>query len=384
MNQPPSSRDLRIDFFRGLALAIIFIDHTPNNLLGNFTPRMFGLSDSAEIFIFLAGVSSALAFGRSFERAGWFAGLGRVAQRVWQLYRAHIGLFVAVFAIAVAADQRFGGGRYVASLNLTQVLADPGTSLVKLLSLGYLPNLFDILPLYMFFLAGVPLMVLCARISPRLVIALSVALYVIGTANRWNPVADPATGRPWFFDPFAWQILFVIGYGFGARWFDIPRITVGRLVLAAAVLALGSWLVFAMRWPLHAGLLSDARDTLAVLARKTDLGVLRLLYFFAQAYVVVALLRLLPSFPDSRLARQVVLIGQHSLPVFVLGVMMSFIGGIVFDRLGVGLLPNLLVNGGGVALLWIWASGAAWFARQPWRQPRGELLGQPGRSRASA
>ena len=30
-------RDLRLDFFRGLALFSIFIDHLPNNFLAEFT-----------------------------------------------------------------------------------------------------------------------------------------------------------------------------------------------------------------------------------------------------------------------------------------------------------------------------------------------------------
>ncbi|HUS95201.1 MAG TPA: OpgC domain-containing protein, partial [Hyphomicrobiaceae bacterium] len=34
-----SSRDYRIDFMRGIALIMIFINHIPGNVMGNFTSR---------------------------------------------------------------------------------------------------------------------------------------------------------------------------------------------------------------------------------------------------------------------------------------------------------------------------------------------------------
>lgn len=63
-----AQRDLRIDFFRGLALLFIFIDHVPDNVLARFTLRNFGFADAAEVFVLLAGFSAVLAYGRTFER----------------------------------------------------------------------------------------------------------------------------------------------------------------------------------------------------------------------------------------------------------------------------------------------------------------------------
>ena len=45
-------RDLRLDFFRGLSLFLIFIDHIPGNVLSYFTLRSVAFSDAAEAFIF--------------------------------------------------------------------------------------------------------------------------------------------------------------------------------------------------------------------------------------------------------------------------------------------------------------------------------------------
>mgnify|MGYP006144332153 CR=1 FL=1 len=74
-------RDLRLDFFRGLALWFIFIDHVPSSSIGNLTFRNFGFSDATEIFVFCSGIASALAFGRVFDRAGLALGIIEDAER---------------------------------------------------------------------------------------------------------------------------------------------------------------------------------------------------------------------------------------------------------------------------------------------------------------
>lgn len=370
MTAQKPARDVRIDFFRGLALIIIFINHIPGNIAGMFTPRIYGLSDAAEIFIFLAGLSSAMAFGRSFGRAGFLAGLGRVAQRVWQLYRAHIGLFLVICAIIITANRMFAEPNYISQLGIDRFFQDPGGSLIDLLSLHYVPHYFDILPLYMLLLAAIPAMVLLARLSPALVVAVSAVLYVGAVAGGWNLTADTTDGRGWFFNPFAWQVLFVAGYGYGAGWFEVPQPTRGRIAVAALYLVFCTALALSLV-RLDGGLFAGMRDILEPMARKTDVGPLRLLHFFALAYVVVALLRAAPGLITPRGAEPVAIMGRHSLSVFLLGMALSFVGGIVFDQAGQGLLPHLAVNLGGIGLLWAWARGAAWFNGQPWKRGSG-------------
>jgi hypothetical protein len=354
MTAQKPARDVRIDFFRGLALIIIFINHTPGNIAGMFTPRIYGLSDAAEIFIFLAGLSSAMAFGRSFDRAGFLAGFGRVVQRVWQLYRAHIGLFIVICGIIIAANRVFAEPNYISRLGIDRFFQDPGGSLLELLSLHYVPHYFDILPLYMLLLAAIPAMVLLARISPVLVVAVSAVLYTGAVVEGWNLTADTAEGRGWFFNPFAWQVLFVAGYGYGAGWFEVPQATRGRITVALIYLVFCAALALSLV-RLDGGLFAGMRDILEPLARKTDNGPLRLLHFFALAYVVVSLLRTVPDLISPRGAEPVAVMGRHSLSVFLLGMALSFVGGIVFDQAGTGLLPHLAVNLGGIGLLWTWA-----------------------------
>jgi len=44
-------RDLRLDFFRGLALVFIFVDHISDNFLSYFTVHSISFSKAAETFL---------------------------------------------------------------------------------------------------------------------------------------------------------------------------------------------------------------------------------------------------------------------------------------------------------------------------------------------
>jgi hypothetical protein len=97
-NAAAAKRDPRLDVFRGLAMFIIFIAHTPGNWWVNWIPARFGFSDATEIFVFCSGMASAIAFGAVFERQGLAMGTARILHRAWQVYWAHIGLFLVIVA----------------------------------------------------------------------------------------------------------------------------------------------------------------------------------------------------------------------------------------------------------------------------------------------
>ena len=91
----PRVRDPRLDFYRGIAMLIIFTSHTPGNFWGDWIPGRFGFSDATEVFVFCSGMASAIAFGGSYDKRGWVLGTARVLFRCWQVYWAHICLFFA-------------------------------------------------------------------------------------------------------------------------------------------------------------------------------------------------------------------------------------------------------------------------------------------------
>lgn len=90
---PVQPRNLHLDFFRGIALMIIFINHMPGNPWFWYTPSQFGLSDAADIFVFISGFTSAIVYGSCFERVGLWLGCVRILHRCGQIYAAHLASF---------------------------------------------------------------------------------------------------------------------------------------------------------------------------------------------------------------------------------------------------------------------------------------------------
>ena len=101
---PRRQRDRRLDFFRGMAMFIILIAHIPNDWWALWIPARFGFSDGAEMFVFCSGMASALAFGSLYRSHGFGTLLARVSFRVWQIYWAHITLFLATVVVLLAGN----------------------------------------------------------------------------------------------------------------------------------------------------------------------------------------------------------------------------------------------------------------------------------------
>jgi hypothetical protein len=98
-----SNRIRDIDFWRGAVLIAILIDHIPGNPLENWTPRNFGLSDSAEAFVFLSGLSVGLIYLPRAFKYGLEPVAGGCLKRALKLYGVHIALTVAALAVFGAA-----------------------------------------------------------------------------------------------------------------------------------------------------------------------------------------------------------------------------------------------------------------------------------------
>src|SRR5262245_36212602 len=79
-------RDARIDFLRGLALCMIFVDHLVDDPLAKLTYRVIGFSDAAEIFVFLSGLACGIAYTRVLAREGVFALILTILKRAQRIY----------------------------------------------------------------------------------------------------------------------------------------------------------------------------------------------------------------------------------------------------------------------------------------------------------
>ena len=206
--KPP--RDLRLDFFRGLALWFIFIDHIPSSSIGQITFRNFGFSDATEIFVFISGYTAALVYGSSLEKRGFVYMAMQVLKRCWQLYAAHILLFIFFIAQISWVAVRYGNASFIEELNVQAFLDSPLESVLDALILRYRPVNLDVLPMYIALLFALPLLLVLARLSRPLTLALSLVLWWgVQKYNLAWPVYE--AGDVWFFNPLAWQLMFVIG-----------------------------------------------------------------------------------------------------------------------------------------------------------------------------
>ncbi len=352
---------------------IIFVAHVPGNTWTLWIPARFGFSDATEIFVFCSGMASAIAFGGTFLRHGWWMGTARTAFRVWQVYWAHIGLFAITVSLLIVFNRLDTGVDYTERLYVLPFFEDTARSLFGLMTLTYVPNYFDILPMYLVILALMPLVVALARVSPYLALAAIGALWLVATTGHLDLPADPRTDRAWFFNPFAWQLVFFTGFAFMAGWLKPPPIDRRLVILAAAIVVLivpfahyKGWQTF--QW------IYDARDAVWPMLDKTDFGFLRYVHFLALAYLAWVAAgeggrRLAGAGAWGRFVSITRKVGQQSLAIFLAGMVLAQVAGMVLDLTGRTVATTALVNLAGFGILIITAYTTAWFKSQPWRKP---------------
>lgn len=365
----PFARDCRLDLVRGLALLVIFVNHIPGNEGQFFTPSRYGWSDAAEVFVFCSGYVSALVFGHSLARSGIWLGTIRVLQRCARIYAVHLALFAALALTCLAGNALFPGYDYIRQLNIQFFFDQTHIALPALVTLRYLPNAIDILPMYLIMLAWLPVFWALSRVNRGLAVVASISLYAATYLANLELSAEPFSDRSWFFNPFSWQLLFFGGYALGAGW---APIRLGHPLwlktgLALAMIAIPLAHEASLR-PL-AGL-NMLHDLIEPLYEKTRLGPLRILHFAALGYVVASLLSRFPTCPEWPFARRIRILGQHSLAIFALGLLFARMAGMALDQWGHDPLPLMAINLGGMTLLLMLAQGLEWLEGKPWKRAR--------------
>jgi hypothetical protein len=374
-------RDVRLDFFRGLGMFIILIAHITNNPWTLYIPARFGFSDATEMFIFCSGMASAIAFGAVFARAGFFMGLYRVVFRIWEIYWVHIATFMLTLAAMFMINRTGWFARdEVNALNLAPFLKASGNQVIGLVTLTYVPNYFDILPMYIVILALLPVMVLLSRVSVYLALAASVGLWLAATLSSLNLPAEywfsNNSARQWFFNPFAWQLVFFTGFAFMSGWLPAPPRNRGLAIAAAAVL------VFSLPFAWHVIIGQSAyikawRADWRVLIDKTDFGFLRYVHFLALAYLAWLAAGLagenLTRTPFMQgLTRIFTRVGQQSLAVFASSIVLARVLGAILNALGSGFWATLFVNVMGFFCIYAIASLVAFSKSEPWKTAKGK------------
>jgi hypothetical protein len=349
-------RELRLDLFRGLALWLIFIDHLPPNILTWFTIRNYGFSDATEIFIFISGYTAAFVYGRAMLQVGFVVATARILRRVWQIYVAHVFLFTIFLAEISYVATSFENPLYSEEMGIMDFLKQPDVTIVQALLLRFRPVNMDVLPLYIVLMLFLPLILWLMKWKADVTLALSALIYALTWHFDWYLTAYP--NGFWFFNPLAWQLLFVFG-----AWCAMGGAQRMSRLLSSPVTM---WICFAYLFAAFCVALTWSVPQLGRLPRiveqwmypidKTDLDVLRFAHFLALAAITV---RFLPrDWPGlkSPWLRPLILCGQHSLEIFCLGVFLAFAGHFVLAEISGGAAMHLLVSISGILIMW----GMAW------------------------
>ena len=340
-------RDLRIDACRGIALWCIFLDHVPNNIGSWLTLRNYGFSDAAEVFMFVSGVTCALAYGKAWHCEGWSGVIGRTLRRSWDIYVAFL-----LLTIACAILVHLGGGGHLADESNTRILLDyPGATLAHASILQYRPVNADVLPVFVLLhLLFAPLLWLLLR-APNVTLGASLTLYALVHAFGWTVPAWP--NGHWAFNPLAWQLMVVLG-----AWWMIegerarPWLT-SRTTLMLAVLYLLFSLLIALSWrikPLEA-LVPHALAKPLYPLDKSNLDPLRLLHFLAIAVLVAWFVPRNWRGLKTPVMRGAIRCGQNSLPIYCLGVLLTFASYVVLLGISDGLAMQITVSLAGIAAM---------------------------------
>ena len=351
-----------IDFWRGFALITIFIDHVPGMLFESYTFKNAGISDAAELFVFLAGWSLRLLVDDPKRKLSPLRVVLRLEGRALTIFTAQIVITQIALAMTAAGALALENPLLLQWNNAAAVFEDPIEAHVGLVILTHQLGYFDILPLYVVLMAGAPLLVLADRVWAWLPLVISIAVYVATLGTGVNLPTWPTEGR-WFFNPFAWQAVFAIGFIFadpggpaawlrkhrrGLRWVCAPVVLAG--VIAIAVLNIAP------------DPLSLPEPRLFFMFDKTFVSPPRILHLLALVGLFNGAFGLVLRWV-APIARFFSMLGRNSLYVFCLGSLLSLGGQFTRFVLGGGIAVDTGVVFVGIVTMGITAWIVEWRER---------------------
>lgn len=355
-----------VDFWRGFALVTIFINHIPGLVYSKYTHGNISISDSADLFVFLAGWSMRYVVGSAGGTIPTWQLVHRLLSRAFTLYAAQIVITMIAIAMLATSATLLDNPLLLEWHNAAAVFQDPIPSHIGLVLLTHQLGYFDILPLYVVLLLAAPAIAIVDRYAPSLVLPLSLIVYCLALGFQVIPHTWPVEGQ-WFFNPLAWQLIYVLGFilakdnaGIGAlaRRYIFPiRIVATIIVIVGIVVVLKEWWPDPTRVP---------RPRLFFIESKTFLSPIRLIQFLALVAVfsiVFPYFRLpaIQRFTDP-VINFLSMLGRNSLQVFCVGSVLSLTGQIIrFLYEGYVSIDTIVVIIG-IAIL----AGTAWLSE--WRE----------------
>ena len=358
---PKAKRDVRLDLFRGLANWLIFLGHIPDTVLAWFTTRNYGFSDGADLFVFISGYTATFVFGRIMQERGFIIGATRLLRRVWQLYVAHLLLFFLYLTAVHYLAHKFDDPHLMDQFNVATLMNFPVETLSEGLVLKYKPLNLDVLPLYIVLMAAFPVVLWIMLRWRNAVMIGSICLYIAARHYGWNLPSYPAGA--WYFNPFAWQLLFIFG-----AWLALGGATASRKILGSRILFALSigFLLFALGMTLAERIPELQRFVPEFIAKvfipndKTNLAPYRVIHLASLVFIIVASIPIDWPGLKWRIFQPLIMCGQQSLPVFCVGLFLSFIAHFVLEYGSEGVLAQLVVGAAGLWIMTIIAYYRTW------------------------
>ena len=354
-----------IDFWRGFALVSIFVNHVPGNWFERVTPRNYGFSDSAELFVFLAGWSLRHVVASAARQDGGRASTGRLVLRLggraFTLYAAQMLITMLAIAMIATFALFLDDPALLDWHNAGAVFRDPVQAHVGLVLLTHQLGFFDILPLYVVLLALAPGVALVDRLAPRWLLPASFALYLAAQVFRLNLHTWPVEGE-WYFNPLAWQFVYVLG--FVAARLQADGALMGRrqpwirwsailFVVATAIIARLGYFPDPTRVP---------QPTTLFIVEKSYVTPLRIIHLLA---LTIAFTGVFDGIARRASGFAVTLagLGRNSLQVFCVGSLLSLSGQLVRVVVPPSLAVDAIVVIIGIAILYFTAWIVEWRER---------------------
>ena len=347
-----------IDFWRGFALVTIFINHIPGLFYEKFTYRNVSLSDSAELFVFLAGWSLRHVVGKPEDPTPTHQLIFRLGGRALTIYAAHLTIVMLAIAMLAASARILDNPLLLEWHNAAAVFYDPVDTHIGLVLLSHQLGYFDILPLYVVLMLFAPAIALVHRAAPAWVVPLSLAIYFTALIFKITVPTWPTEGQ-WFFNPLCWQAVFVLGFAMSRErgpggW---VRANIGWIRLAALPIVIGAALLVLARWWPDPTRMPEPR--LLFINGKTFVTPMRLIQFLALVAVFSAVYpsikRVVP-----RLVDYFSMLGRNSLQVFCAGSLLSLAGQIARFYFRAGIVVDTFIVLIGLVLLGVTAWMSEW------------------------
>jgi hypothetical protein len=360
--------DLRPRLLLGIAAWFLFLDHIPHNAVSALTLRNFGFSGATDLFVLVGGYTAAILYGKMMLERGFVVAATRIFRRVWQLYAAYVVLFVVYINLIGYVARRTAAPEIIHEFNVAGILGHTVRTLIYGLLLQAKPLNLDVLQLFIVLMAFFPIVLFGMLRRPNLTAAGSIALYLAARKFDLNLSSFPE-GR-WYFNPFSWQLMFVLGAWFasmGAKQMrtvrSLQEITIVRL-LAWAYLLFALVVTAAGKFPQLAEFVPGAVLDVFLPNDKENLAPYRVLHFVDMAFLFTFLVpRNWRAFQWPAL-QPVMKCGEEWLPAFCAGVFLSFAGHFVLITGPNSLAMHFLVSIAGISIMAAVAYYVSWSKRQ--------------------